>query len=118
MSAVKLNLQIEQNASFSKVLVWKNSAQRPINLNGFTAKMQIRAEANQISPLILELSTANSRIVIDALQGKITLKIEQSVLQAITVKSAFYDLLVTDSLGKVARLVEGQVKFSSGLTVI
>ena len=43
MQAAKLNLTIKQGATFRKRLVWRGSNKKPINLTGYTAKMQARS---------------------------------------------------------------------------
>jgi hypothetical protein len=112
MPAAKLNLTVEQGATFSKRLVWKDKNRRPINITGWTARMQIRkivADPN----LILELSTANGRIVFTA-AGTIELRL--TAQETSTLQAGVYDLEMVAPDGSVTRLVEGKVVVSPEVT--
>lgn len=118
MPAVKFNLKIEENAAFQKTFIWKDGRGRPINLTGYTAKMQIRERNDDTSPVLLELTTENGQIVITPLAGKVELKIPGSVTDPLTWKTAYYDLMLIPATGidDAIRLVEGSVRVSPGVT--
>jgi tRNA threonylcarbamoyladenosine modification (KEOPS) complex Pcc1 subunit len=112
MPAAKLNLLVEQGATFSKRLVWRDKNKRPVNLSSYTAKMQVRATVAS-SDVIYELSTANGRITLSS-AGVIQLDI--SAADTSTLKAGVYDLELTASGGQVYRLVEGKLTVSPEVT--
>ncbi len=118
MPAAKRNLAIEQFATFTKRLIWRDSKKRPINLTGWTAKLQMRANAGS-NTVLLELSTENGGIVIDPLKGIIDLILTDEQTGALTFAAAVYDLVLTAPgapVGQAHRLIEGKVLVSPGVT--
>ena len=115
MPAASYDFQIEQGATLLKPIVWKDSAGVAVNLTGYSAKMQIRQSASS-TDVLLELSTANSRISITALTGTITLIFSAAVTAAIDWSRGRYDLELTSSDGTVTRLIEGQISVSKEVT--
>lgn len=63
----------------------------PVPLAGYTARMHIRPSVNS-STLILELTTANSMLVIDDATKTITINIPATTTELFTFKSAVYSL--------------------------
>lgn len=116
MAAFRLSLTILQGETFSRPLVWKAGAPAvPVDLTGCTARMQVRSQVD--SPdVLLELTTANGRIEIDALAGTLTLKLSAAETAALTWRNAVYDLEVVHPGGQVRRLAEGQVKVKPEVT--
>jgi hypothetical protein len=112
MPAAKLNITVEQGATFSKRLVWRDKNKRPINLSGYTAKMQIRASATS-TDVLFELSTSNQRITLAA-GGVIQLDIAANDTDQI--KAGVYDLKLYAPTGQEIRLIEGKVTVSPGVT--
>jgi hypothetical protein len=118
MAAAKITLPvIEQGATYRHTLVWMQlDGTTPINLVGCTAKMQIRSVVTS-STVILELSTANSRLVIDGALGKISLYVPDEDTTALeAIKGAVYDLEVHFPDGTVTRLCEGKISISAEVT--
>ena len=115
MPAIRKNLVIEQNATFSKKLVWRDSLRKPIKLTGYTAKLQVRAALGDPA-VLLELSTTNGGIVIAPAIGTITLKATPEVTELIEWDSGVYDLLLEAPDGSKTRLMEGKVTVSKGVT--
>jgi len=116
MAAGKLDLKIEKGATFKHRLYMKDASKNPIDLTGFTARMQIRSSASA-SSIIVELTTENGRIAITAGAGQIDLYISDEDTTAITHKgTAVYDLELEDSLGDVTKLTRGVVSFEEEVT--
>jgi hypothetical protein len=115
MSAGKLNLRIDQGASFFQKLVWKDSRGRVVNLAGYTARLQVRDRVG--GEVLCELSTDNGAIVMGASTGTITLYLADEQTQAFTWSSGVYDLLLEAPDGDKRRLIEGKVTVSAGVTV-
>lgn len=114
MPAAKVNLKIEQRATFTKTLFYKDKFKKPIKLTGFTARMQARDSGGA---LLLELSTENGRLVIDPAAGKITMKLTPAETTALDFDTALYDLLLI-APGDIEdkRLMEGRITLSPGQT--
>jgi len=104
--AARLNLECEQGATFSRILVLKDSTGTVIDKTGASADMQIR-ETIESPTVLIELSTANGRIVVDGPSGKLTLTISASDTGSLTLNGV-YDLKVTYLSGTVDRILEGE----------
>lgn len=115
MPAVKKNITIEQGATFKLVLTWKDSKSRPINLTGYSARLQVRAALGDAAVLI-DASTANGKIVLGTTNGLITVTLTDEETQALTFQSGVYDLKVTPPDGASVRLMQGSVTLSLGVT--
>ena len=112
MAAAKLNLTIEQGTTFEKRLTWRDKNKRLVPLTGYSARMQIRTSVSS-TEVILELSTSNNRIVLGT-AGTIDLKLTPTETSAL--KAGVYDLELTDSAGRIVRLIEGKVAVSPEVT--
>ena len=108
MSAATLDFNVEQGATFSHRLEWKDSREQPINLSGYTARMQVRAKKSSDTVLV-ELTTANGRISLGGAAGSIDLEIEAAVTAGFDWTKGVYDLELESGTGFVTRLVEGSV---------
>jgi hypothetical protein len=108
MSAATLDFNIEQGATFSHRLEWKDSKQQPINLTGYTARMQVRAKKSSDTVLV-ELTTANGRIVLGDADGTIDLEIDATTTAGFSWTKGVHDLELESGTGFVTRLVEGNV---------
>ncbi len=115
MPAATYNFKIEQGTTLLKPVVWKDSNGAPVNLTGYTAKMQIRASAYS-DEVLLELSTTNGRITLDAVAGKVTLIFSPTITSAINWRRGKYDLELTAANGTVTRLIEGEITVSQEVT--
>lgn len=72
MLAGLLDIEIEQGATFNLAFLYEDGAGQPIDLTGMTARMQLRRQYSS-SEFILNLSTENGGITIEALTGTISL---------------------------------------------
>lgn len=116
MPAGKLDLLIEQGATFKHALVVKQgTSATPADLTGFTARMQIRTDVDAASPII-ELTTENGRITITPLDGRIDLLIDADDTAAMSFDGGVHDLELVSAGGEVTRLVQGKVKLSREVT--
>jgi len=121
MAAGTLNIVIEQGATFQKKLTWADDitfplAGNPIDITGYTARMQLREEKDSPDPAILELTDANGRITIGGANGEIDLFIDDADTETLTIESGFYDLEIESPAGIVTRLVEGTFQLSTEVT--
>lgn len=116
MAASKLNLPvIEKGATYRHTLYWKNSSNVPIDLTDCTAKLQARPSIES-NIILLELSTANTGLVITPLLGKIDLYINSLTTTNLVGNLGLYDLEVYFPNNDIVRLIEGRVSFKDEIT--
>lgn len=116
MAATKLKLQIEQGATFAKLLTWKNKATGvPVDLTGATARMHIRSTLKAATPLLV-LTTENNRILLGGNTGTITLELSAEITAGISWLNGVYDLEIVFPSGVVRRLVQGGITVSQEVT--
>lgn len=113
--AGKLNIVIEQGATFNPVLTYRDENAALIDLSGYTARMQIRLAKSDLA-FIHELTTENSGITLGGVAGTITLLITDTDTAAFTFTDAVYDLELISGGGIVTRLIEGTVTLSAEAT--
>jgi len=115
MPAANYSFVIEQGATLLKPIVWKDSNNTPVDLAGYSAKMQIRKSPT--SPdVLLELSTANNKLVITPNTGTVTMVFSAATTSAINWKAGRYDLELTSGNGTVTRLLSGDITVSREIT--
>lgn len=113
--AAKQNLDVDQGSDWDQEILWKDSGGSVIDLTGYTARMQVR-EAVDSSTVIIELTTANSRIALAHVVGPPEYNIKLTIASADTTtlptnneKSVWhYDLEMVSGSGVVKRLIEGK----------
>lgn len=105
---------LEQGATFTRQLTWKDSAGGPVNLTGYTAKMQLRPSASS-SVVLLEL-TETSGITLGGAAGTIIIKITDEQTDTLAPGKVKYDLKLTSPAGDDTRLLEGSLKITPAVT--
>lgn len=113
MPAGKHDIYIEQGTTWSLPLVWKSSDGTPIDVTGYTARMQLRKKVTD-PEVVLELTTENGKITLGGAAGTITLDISATETAALT-SGGVYDLeMVNGEI--VTRLLEGKYSLSVEVT--
>lgn len=116
MAAGKLDLVIEKGAKFEKHLTYLDKTKAPIPMAGFTARMQVRKNA-QAASFIIELTTENGGITLNDTTGEIDLYVSGTDTAAITERgNAVYDLELVDAGSEPIKLVRGTVSFIEEIT--
>jgi hypothetical protein len=117
MPAAKLNLAIDQGATFKHVMSLKaGSATSPaMDLTGYKARMQVRPELAS-DEVLIELTTENGRITITPSIGELMLKLTPAETTALSFSKAVYDLELESLNGDVTRLLQGNVSLSRQVT--
>lgn len=115
--AFKVNLSIEQGATFRKRVTWKAGAAPgvPVDLAGCTARAHIRTEI-EAAAVLVTLTTANGGIVLGGATGTVDLYISDDDTAALTWTSGVYDLEIEFPGGDVRRLMYGSVSVSPEVT--
>ena len=107
-------ISIDQGATYSLALTYKDSAGAAINLTGYTAAMQIRSSYDSTSTIVSLTSSAG--IVITAATGLLTVNITSTQTTALTPGTYVYDLEITSASNVVTRLIQGSVIVSAEVT--
>lgn len=113
MTAIKHDFEIEQGSKFEFTFIWTDINDVPIDLSGYTARMQIRPNLN--SEPMLELSTENGMISIDSKSGEINGFIGATKTSSIT-KNGIYDIELIKSPDDITRIAQGNVFVSKEVT--
>lgn len=113
MSA-KYNIVCEKGTTFTFQFVIKNDA-TPWNLTGYLATMTVRPFIGASTTTVVA-TTDNGLIVLDALNGRITVTIPSTTTSGFTASRHEYDL-VLDSGSVVTRILEGKFIVTPGVTV-
>lgn len=104
-----------QGATFQKLFVYQDSALNPIDLTGYTARMQLRTSITTTAPTI-NLTTENGGIEITPLTGEILVKMTAAQATAIPARDYVYDLEVESQDGRVYRVIEGKATCRAEVT--
>lgn len=99
------DITADQGATYSLVITYENTAGTPINLTGYTARMQLRASYTSAAAA-LSLTTENGRIVLGGALGTITLLVEAATMETLEAKTYVYDLELING-STVIRLLQG-----------
>lgn len=109
-----LHITIEQGATFDPVMTWRDETGEPIDLTGYSARMQIRATIDDAGALH-ESTTNNGEIVLGGIAGTITFNITAATTEAFTFDCGVYDLELVNG-NDVTRLLRGDVTLSKEVT--
>jgi len=109
----RYNITVYKGTTFTLSPVWKIGGY-VVNLTGYSAKMQVRAATD--ASVLVELSTANGKIVIDAGLGKLTLTLTAAQTAALTSGKYFYDLNLTAPDATVTKILEGVFLVNDSVT--
>ena len=108
MNSGRYNITIDQGIDFNQVFTYKIGI-TPVDLTGYTARLNISKKFFKSSKPVIDLTTENSKLVLGGALGTITATISSAETLFFTVEDQyFYDLeLVIGS--SVSRLLRGKV---------
>jgi len=84
------NIVADQGSTLSRTIVWRDPAKKPILMDGYTARMKVRATAS--TEPVLSLTTENGRISLGSTNGQITLYVSDEDMATIPEGKYLYDL--------------------------
>ena len=116
MSA-KYNLVCDHNTTFNfqfQVQNNVNGTSTPWNLTGYTGTMTVRPFVGASTTTVVA-STANGRMVFDAINGRVTVTLSSAITGAISASRYAYDL-VLDSGSVQTRILEGKFIVTGAVT--
>ena len=110
------NFEVDQNATFSFIVEYKDNNGAAIDLTGSSAKMQVR-DTKGGSKLAFTLTSPSGGIIIDPALGKVTTKITPTQTNKLFYPKSSYDVMLTDSNSVKTKLVEGFLTLSRSVTI-
>ena len=126
MPAGRYNFLIEQGATFQLELQYKDPSGNPINLTGYSGRLQIRQTvpstvvllclSSSLKPDGTGINFSGSNGTTSPSSGSIGIYISAISSSLLTFDQAVYDLEIENSSGFVTRLVEGGVQLSKEVT--
>ena len=110
------NFEVDQNATFTFIVEYKDNNGLPIDLTGATAKMQVR-DTKGGTKLAFSLTSPSGGISITPLLGKLTIKITPTQTNKLFYPKSSYDIMITDSNANKIKLLEGFMTLSRSVTI-
>lgn len=110
----KKDFKLLQGATFEELITWSDEA-GPVNLTGYTARMQAREEYESATAFI-DINTGNGGITLGGAAGTIALFISATNTALITAEHGYYDLELVSPTGRVYRLLQGKICVSKEAT--
>jgi hypothetical protein len=111
--SAKYSLVCDQATTFNFQFQIKNDS-TPWDLTGYTGTMTIRPFVGSTTTTVVA-STANGRMVLTALTGRVNVTLDATVTGNIAAGRYAYDL-VLDSGGEVTRILEGPFIVTGAVT--
>lgn len=105
-------ITIYQGSLWDRTFLFKNPDGTPINLSGYSARMQIRTLPTSLATLIDAQSTGiapNPRIVLGGGAGTAQVILPPATTMLLSQPSAFYDLELTPPSGDTEKWLRGPV---------
>lgn len=114
MAIIAYNISTEQGSTLSRVVTYTNDAGSPINLTGYTARMQVRPRATS-GYAYLTLTSPTGGLTLGSTAGTITILVDGSVTSAIPAGDYVYDLEVVNG-EYVDKVMGGKFSLSAEVT--
>jgi hypothetical protein len=114
--AVQKNFEVDQNATFTFILEYKDSNGNAVNLTGASAKMQVR-DTQGGSKVAVSLTSPSGGITIDPLIGKLTFRMTPTQTNKLFYPKSAYDIMLTQDIGIKTKLLEGFLTLSRSVTI-
>lgn len=117
MPAGLYDMMCEQGATFSRVITWKDAGSDPVDLTGYTARMQVRPTVTS-DTITLDLTSANGGLVFKTPRtlGQIEVVVSATTTAGLTPGSYVYDLELVSSTAVVTRLLQGKFTVKAEVT--
>jgi len=116
MAAGVYDIYIEQGADFELPLVWSDVNKNPVNLTGYSARMQIRENFDSDEYLIALDTGALGGITLGGATGLVTVEIPANITATFPLMAAVYDIELISASGSVYRFIQGAALISREVT--
>ena len=115
MTTPSYNLEIQQNADFSKTFIWKNADGTPKNLTGWAGRMQIRKGVN--GDVVFDTDVTSQSLIIGTTDGTVQVSIPATSNTLFPQSGALvYDIRLVDTLHSPKRFIKGNVSIDPAVT--
>jgi len=114
MAIIEYDISTEQGSSLSRVVTYSDANSSPINLTGYTARMQVRPRATS-GYAYLTLTSPSGGLTLGGTTGTITILVDGSVTSAIPAGDYVYDLEVVNG-AYVDKVMGGDFTLSAEVT--
>lgn len=114
MAIIDYDISTEQGSSLSRVVTYSDANSSPINLTGYTARMQVRPRASS-GYAYLTLTSPSGGLTLGGTTGTITILVDGSVTSAIPAGNYVYDLEVVNG-AYVDKVMGGDFTLSAEVT--
>lgn len=115
MTAGNYDITIEQGATFELHIIYETgSPAAPVNLTGWTARMQVRLNYKSPDPPLLNFTTENGAITLGS-AGQIDVVGLATLTDTLPAKECVYDLEIANGT-LVRRVVQGAASISPQVT--
>lgn len=114
MAIIEYDIATEQGSSLSRVVTYNDAAGAPVNLTGYTARMQVRPRASS-GFAYLSLLSPSGGLTLGGTTGTITILVDGSVTSAIPAGDYVYDLEVVNG-AYVDKVMGGDFTLSAEVT--
>lgn len=124
MTAGRYSFTIEQGATFTRTITWRDIVGGLVPLTGFSARMKVKTA--DLATTILDLVDAGATgsqinaLTLGGAAGTIVIALtpaKTAALAATPGDDLVYDLELVSGAGAVTRLLQGRVKVSAEVTV-
>ena len=110
------NFEVDQNATFSFILQYKDDNGNAIDLTGASAKMQIR-DSKSSTKLAVTLTSPLGGITIDGPRGTVSVKMTPTQTNKLFYPKSSYDIMIIDSNSNKTKLLEGFMTLNRSVTI-
>jgi hypothetical protein len=112
----RVNLQIDAGADYSHIVTYRTSTDEIIDIDGWSARMQLRAAIDDDEPALELTSEEDEGLTINGAAGEVTIAITASQTEELESGEYLYDLEIENDSGQVFRLIEGTVTVNPNVT--
>jgi hypothetical protein len=95
MAIIIYDISTEQGSTLSRVVTYTNAEGNPVNLTGYTARMQVRPRATS-GLAYLSLTSPTGGLTLGASTGTITILVDGAITSEIPSGNYVYDLEVVN----------------------
>jgi len=110
------NWEVDQNATYTFEVIYKDPEDNIIDLSNSSAKMQVR-DTKGGTKLAFTLTSPSGGITIDGPNGKLTIKMTPTQTNKLFYPKSAYDVMLTDSNLNKTKLLEGFLTLSRSVTI-
>jgi hypothetical protein len=110
VSAGQWTFHVDQGATWQVALTVSDDTQQPLDLTGYTVRLQARERVTSPTPII-SLDSADG-IAVDGPAGLISWTVADEVTAAWTWRHAVYNIEIESPAGLVRRLLQGEIHVS------